>query len=87
MRDAHQGTVIIANLHSREQHRFYCFQQSTTFHTNSRYRNSQTITEFSGILYIIYYHSRISTRCVAKKNKKDSYNIIIFDITGKLERC
>lgn len=45
MRDAYQRPAIVAYVHSREQHRFYCFQQSTTFHSNSGYRDTQAITK------------------------------------------
>ena len=45
MRDAYQGPATVAYLHSREQHHFHCFQQSTTFHTNSSYRDTQAVTK------------------------------------------
>lgn len=45
MRDAYQRPATVAYVHSREQHRFYCFQQSTTFHSNFGYRDTQAITK------------------------------------------
>ena len=45
MRDAYQGPAIVAYLHSRKQHYLHRFQQSTTFHSNSSYRDTQAITK------------------------------------------
>lgn len=53
MSDAYQRPAIVAYLHSREQHPFHRFQQSTTFHSDSSDRDSQTVAELPGKYVII----------------------------------
>lgn len=48
MSDAYQGSATVADLHSREQHRFHRVQQSATFHTDSGDRDTQAVTELPG---------------------------------------
>lgn len=76
MSDAYQGPAIVADLHSRKQHRFHCFQQSTTFHSDFSDGDSQTITELPG-KYIVWQISHffifvaLTVRYRFKENLKD----------------
>lgn len=79
MSDAYQRPAIVAYLHSREQHRFHRFQQSTTFHSDSSDRDSQTVAELPGNYIIIqqglpccflFYTSQHARSCF-QENLKD----------------